>query len=96
MEEEFCLDSFQKWIREKDKFVYSESKKNNMLREKVFLKETVHKITSKISLEDGDLGEVILEFKKKGGIAIDMDRNEVHVQVSCGSFIIPKKYIELG
>lgn len=85
--ENFSMDGFKDWIEIKSLLEF----KNKSICVKPRISEK--KLEEKVSVEDGDLMEIIKEFKESGGLVQDKDGKMLLIEVSCGSFFLSSQYV---
>ena len=89
--EKFSLDDFKHWMKTNGDYITQMSK--SLIGTCVESKISSKKMLSRMSLSEGDLKEVAIDFKRNGGKIIGMDGNSLLIEVSCGSFYMPKQSV---
>lgn len=86
----FNFADFKKWMSHQ-----SDGKKNNLVGLQVESKINVRRLLSRIQeTKQGDIETVAKDFKKNGGVIVEVDGNDVVVEVKSGSFIIHKMHVK--
>jgi hypothetical protein len=91
------LNDFKKWMADQ---------KDNLLKPKKIsasdligclteAKISLKKLTTKIEVDQGNLEEMAKDFKKNGGIIINIDSNQLLVEVRSGTFRIPRFFVRI-
>lgn len=89
----FSLDEFKNWIKSNGgNYIPGLSRK--LIGSLASPRFSSQKLISKISLEEGDLQQVVKDFKK-GGKIIGVDGKSLLIEVNSGSFYIPKQYVTI-
>ncbi len=91
----FSFDNFKKWIKEQKEFD-SKIKKEFPIGELVESKIGPKKLVKFMTLEDGQENRVVKDFMKNGGKIKEINGKEFLVEVTMGSFYIPKNYVRLA
>lgn len=91
----FSFDNFKKWIKDQKDF-NSEIKKKFPLGEQVESKISAKKFANVMTLEDGQENKVIKDFMKNGGKIKEVNGKEFLVEVTMGSFYVPRNYVRLA
>lgn len=94
----FSFDDFKKWMDSHDN---KESEthepyqfENNFLGLKVESKINSRKLLSKVIAEEGELEELIVDFKKHGGEIIEVNGKDFLIEVSSGKFYLSRYYVK--
>lgn len=90
----FSLDHFKKWMKSQNEFD-SKITKKFPIGEKVESKVGPKKLIEVMTLEDGQLNRVVKDFIKNGGKIKEVIEREFLVEVTMGSFTVPKNYVRL-
>lgn len=91
----FSFDNFKKWIKEQKEFD-PKIKKEFPIGELVESKIGPKKLVKFMTLEDGQENRVVKDFMKNGGKIKEINGKEFLVEVTMGSFYIPKNYVRLA
>lgn len=92
MKPDFTLGHFKKWIREQKDHTLDDQKKHHIIGTKVESKVPFSKLVNVSSTEDGDIAELIANFQESGGIIADIDGKNFLIEVSTGSFYVPRQF----
>lgn len=89
----FSLENFKKWMKDQNEFD-SKIGKKFPIGEHVISKVNSKKLNQVMTLENGQENKVIKDFMKNGGKISEVHGNEFLVEVTMGSFYIPKNYVK--
>lgn len=90
----FNLEDFKKWMESQVSKRYSMHNDDDLMGKKVTSKISSEKLMEKIEIEDGEIEELVEEFKKKGGMVADTDGKKLLIEVESGSFILSRNYVK--
>lgn len=91
-EPSFALNDFKKWMSNEEEV---NSNKCHLFGIRVESRINSKRLMDKIEIKEGDLTEVVKEFKKYGGIILDTDSDQNFlIEVDSGSFLIPKYLVK--
>lgn len=91
-EPEFSLDDFKTWIKVQEDFDIK-MPKEKVIGAYVESKILSKKLLSKICVEEGELYEVAVDFRRHGGTVIGMDGKSLLIEVNSGTFFIPRQCV---
>lgn len=91
---EFDFGDFKKWVK---RFEESSSTKFNkskspLIGKRVKSRIKTSKLVEAIEPEEGEIDDLILDFKESGGLISDINGEHFLIQVESGNFYIPRKY----
>jgi hypothetical protein len=92
--EKFSFDDFKRWIKSQDQRQDARPVQKTFLGTWVESKINTKKLMSKMCSESGDVEELALDFKRDGGIVIDVEGKEFIIEVDSGTFTIPRNYVK--
>lgn len=91
-EPNFSLDGFKKWMSKQKK----ESKKSKLRGCIVESKLSLKRLVTKMDVDVGNLDEMAKEFKRRGGIVLECDGDNILlVEVHSGTFRVPKYFVNV-
>lgn len=91
----FSLDNFKKWMKDQKEFD-SKIAKKFPIGEQVESKVGSKKFSEIMTLEDGQMNRVVKDFIKNGGKVKEVSGKEFLIEVTMGSFYVPKNYVRLA
>lgn len=91
----FSFDNFKKWIKDQKDFD-PKIKKKFPIGEQVESKISSKKFAKVMTLEDGQENRVIKDFIKNGGKVREINGKEFLIEVTMGSFYVPRNYVRLA
>lgn len=94
-DELFSLDNFKKWMKDQKEFD-SKIAKKFPIGEQVESKVGSKKFSEIMTLEDGQMNRVVKDFMKNGGKVKEVSGKEFLIEVTMGSFYVPKNYVRLA
>lgn len=96
----FDHDNFQKWLGTQDleKILNKSDKPDSMVGEMVEPKINKKSLFKKIEPIEGDLEELVEDFKYNGGIVLSSKQDEYKflIETDSGTFLIPKLFVRLA
>lgn len=93
--EKFSFNDFKRWIKDQEsQRQESHSTHKTFLGTWVESKINTKKLMDRMSSETGDIEELALEFKRDGGIIVDVDGKDFHIEVDSGTFSIARNYVK--
>lgn len=101
-EPSFRFDDFKKWMDTQKEDVGSlsrpskSSRFNEMVGKSVYPKLSGKRLATRMTVEEGDLAELVKDFRKNGGKVIRVDEQILIIEVGGGSFGIPKYFVTLA
>lgn len=98
MDRFFSIEEFKKWMENhKDsapRFVRpSKDKEDEFVGLSVESKISVHRLAEKIEPSEGSLHILARDFRREGGIVREVDGHNFLIEVSSGSFFIPRNFV---
>lgn len=91
-EPSFELDDFKNWMKKEDRQEISRFK-SPLIGTEIESKVSSKKLMEILIPEVGESPELSFDFKKNGGIILDVDDRYFLVQVECGNFHIARRYV---
>lgn len=92
----FNLEDFKKWMESQSSKRHSMHNDDSLIGKKVTSRINSEKLTEKMEIEDGEIEDLVEEFKKKGGMVADTDGQKLLIEVESGSFILSKNYVKIS
>jgi hypothetical protein len=92
----FSLDDFKKWMKDHGDFSLDHFKRRSIEGTLVESKISSRKLAEKIIVEEGELHEIVVDFKENGGTVMEVNDRNLLVKVELGLFYIPRKYVVRG
>lgn len=92
----FSFDDFKKWMdehEEEDRVHQPYQFENNLLGLKVESKISSKKLASKIIAEEGELEDLVFDFKKNGGEITEVNGKDFLIEVNSGKFYLSRYYV---
>lgn len=86
----FSFSDFKKWMKKNDNAKTEEQKNNQLIGLTVETKISTKRLAARIRPKDGELHELVSDFKQNGGIIYDVNGKEFLVEVNSGFFYIPR------
>lgn len=89
---DFSLDDFKKWMRTQDEFAPLDrpSIKHDPIGTCVESRVSIERLAEVIEADSGNVDMLVAEFHKEGGTIIDVEGKKMLVEVSSGTFYIPR------
>lgn len=85
---QFNFNDFKKWMNtQKDN-----KSKTNYVGLQIESKVSLKKFSTRIEVENGDIDDIMEDFKNDGGTIVSVEGNKFLVEVESGSFIVHKMY----
>jgi len=89
----FSLDDFKKWMKDHGDFSVEHFERKSLEGTLVESKISSRKLAERMVIEKGNLHEIAQDFKKNGGIIVEVNDRNFLVKVDSGTFYIPRKYV---
>ena len=87
-------NSFKNWISDSDfEFPKINRRKNYLIGLEVYPKVRTKKLVEKMIPQEGNLIELVADFKNKGGEISQVEGKNFIIEVYSGSFSIPRIYV---
>lgn len=86
------FDDFKRWM--KNQPIKEGPSSKTILGTWVEPKVNKKKLMEKISSEDAEIEDLVLDFKRDGGIILEKIGKEFLIEVDSGTFIIPRNYVK--
>lgn len=92
----FSCDDFKKWVKDQEDFPHLESMNHtdDLIGTHIQSKISTKKLSVKITPEEGDIDDLIEDFKRDGGFIKDTDGTNFLVEVDSGTFTISRQYVK--
>lgn len=87
---QFNLNDFKKWIGHQP----DSKSRTNMLGLQVESKIPIKKLVDRMEAQEGEVEDIIKDFKKSGGLIKDVDGPNVLIEVSSGTFLVHRMYVK--
>lgn len=94
-EPSFSLHDFKKWMSgQTDKPAPRAHNHSGLIGTYVESKIGTKRLLAKVAVEDGDIHEVVKDFRQYGGMILDVDTDDnVKIEVDSGTFSIHKFFV---
>jgi len=87
-------NSFKNWVSDSDfEFPKINRRKNYLIGLEVYPKVRTKKLVEKMIPQEGNLIELVADFKNKGGEISQVEGKNFIIEVYSGSFSIPRIYV---
>lgn len=90
----FSPDDFKRWMEQNGKQEIKQQRVNNLIGLTVESKISAKRLAVHIKPKDGELHELVLDFRDRGGIIYDVEGKNFLVEVDSGFFYIPRFFVK--
>ena len=93
-EPSFSLQDFKQWMSHQKDQPTKSSHHERLVGLRVESKVSAKRLLHKICAEEGEVEELAKEFKRDGGVILEVDDNHnLLIEVDSGSFTIPRFFV---
>ena len=90
----FSPEDFKKWMEQNEKNEDKKQKVNSLIGLAVESKLSAKRLAVHIKPKDGELKELVVDFKERGGTIYDIDGRNFLIEVNSGFFYIPRFFVK--
>lgn len=90
-EPSFCLHDFKRWMEQNAADTFNLKKEHrSLVGTEVEPRVSIKRIAHRMDPDGGDVVEMAKAFKRDGGTIKEVDGSLFMIEVSCGTFILPR------